>query len=338
VRKITTKKILDKIKSHYTGFIIGKKGDDYFEFNIPEGYQYHKTVYKELDSTMNSHARVEQKPSVGQTGRGLIKVHWWYNAFGKIRYNIQAFAKKIPQDTVPEPEIGIYYSSIYSHYTGFIIGKKSDDYPTVQLPTGYSFKKVELIVLNSTMRSGARIVKKPMVGSTGKLTFKVHWWYNGFGKIRYKLRVTAEKSAQYQLRIANVSWTPNPATVGNDVDFSIDVKNIGTETIEKVKAEVITYVRHLNDLSDAWLEAYEEERTQTVYQTADDNLIEVNAGPNEEKTIAITFQIPATIEATENISFSPAGEYRVTMIIYHESGIQIGTHVINSFRIDEADD
>ncbi len=333
-----TKKILDKTKSHYTGFIIGKKGDDYFEFNIPEGYQYHKTVYKELDSTMNSHARVEKKPSVGQTGRGLIKVHWWYNAFGKIRYNIKAYAKEIPQDSVPEPATGIYYSNIYSHYTGFLAGKKGDDYPTVQLPTGYSFKKVELIVLNSTMRSGARIEKKPMVGSTGKLTFKVHWWYNAFGKIRYRLRVTAVKEAQYQMKITSISWTPNPAIVGKDVEFNIGVKNIGTQTIEKVKAEVITYVRHLNDLSDAWLEAYEEERTQVVYETAENNLIEVNAGPNEEKTITLTFQIPETIQATENISFSPAGEYKVTIIIYHESGIQIGGYVIYSFRIDEEDD
>jgi len=330
-----SKKILDKTKSHYTGFIVGKKGDDFFEFNIPDGYQYQKTVYKELESTMRSHARVDQKPNVGQTGRGLIKVHWWYNAFGKIRYNIKAYAEEIPQDTEPEPEMGYYYSKTYSHYTGFLAGKKGDDYPTVQLPNGYSFKKVELIVLKSTMRSGARIEEKPMVGSTGKLTFKVHWWYNAFGKIRYKLRVTAIKKAEYQLEITGVSWTPNPALAGEDVNLNIDVKNIGTKTIEKVKVEVIAYVKHLNELADVWLEAYEEERTQVVYETDDEDLKEINANANEEKTIPITYPIQETIEATESLSFSPAGEYELTIIIYHESGIQIGGYTIDSFRVDD---
>ncbi|MFC2076856.1 hypothetical protein ACFLT7_07225 [candidate division KSB1 bacterium] len=324
-----SREILDRTKSHYTGFIFGKKANDHFIFEIPADYKYEKQELTIIESTMKSGARIDQKPNTGQTGMGSIMVHWWYNAFGKIRYNIKAWAKKVSTDSPAETDMLVMQSNNYSHYTGFIFGDKGDDLIPIELPDDYSFEDVSLEIVEKTMRSGARIDQKPGKGSTGTLVFKVHWWYNLFGKIRYFLKIYAKKEVVYKLKVIDFSWEPDPAKAGQNLTVKINVKNTGALRIEELKLFGSVYAKELDEVNDTLLNwASVDQRTITVL----DELAPVGIDPNE------TFNISRNIEVLEEFTalgqnYSTAGIYRLFFAAYVEDNIQVATITVENFQI-----
>jgi hypothetical protein len=85
--------LLDETRSHYRTGPFGDKGDDSFTINIPPPEVYDKVQLTILEATGGGGARITEEPLVGQSGQRTLKVRWFYNAFGKIRYRITAFSK-----------------------------------------------------------------------------------------------------------------------------------------------------------------------------------------------------------------------------------------------------
>lgn len=320
--------ILDDSKSHYTSGPFGSKGDDSFDFNIPSGYQYKGEILTILEAHSGGGARIDQKPSVDQTGSGRIRVHWWYNGFGKIRYNINAQANEIPGNTNPPPETIYINSNTISHYTGWPWGSKGDEDVKVTLPEGYSFSSVQLRIVQNTS-AGATIIQQPPLGSVGNLVFKVHWWYSGFGKVRCYLEVIAKRIAPYQIQVTGMTWNPNPAKAGNPVTFTVNVKNIGTSRIDNVDVKGTVYAKHLDDVSDLKLGlASDKDRTQNIYN----NTLNLNLQPGQSNNFNIQVNIPATFQAMGH-TYSTAGTYRLTINIAIHGGISLDTIVIDDFKV-----
>lgn len=314
--------ILKKTKSHYS--TLGRKGNDEFDVAIPRGYQFDSAELKILEKHSGGGARFVKKPGKGQTGQGKIKVHWWYDAFGKIRYQVIANAVPIPVGAVSQPETKIIDSATKSHYS--LIGKKGDDTVQVSLPNGFSFRRVELIFLDG---DGARIEEQPPVGSSGKLAFRVHWWYDALGKVRYRLRVTAQKDAEYQMTCTGVTWTPNPAKAGNVVEFSASLTNNGSKTISDIRVVGEAYAKSMEDVPGVVLDTLtSNQRTQKVY----DETETIDLAPGGQTTLTIDVPIDKTISA-QGHTVSTAGEYRITLTAYLTSGPSLCSYVIQSFKV-----
>lgn len=315
-------RVLNKTKSHYS--VLGKKGDDEFNVEIPDGFQFDATQLKILEKKSGGGARIQKQPTRGQTGQGKVKIHWWYNGMGKIRYRATADATKIPDGVTPRPETRIIDSSAKSHYS--MLGKRGDDTVQIQLPSGFSFKKVAIIFLDG---KGARIEHEPPAGSTGKLAFRVHWWYDAFGKVRYKLRVTAKRDAEYQLKCSGVSWIPDPVKAGRTATFSANLKNTGSKSISQLRIVGDAYATSMDDVPSVILDTLtSSQRTQNVYRSVES----VDLEPGEETTLSIDVPIPKTISA-KGQTVSTAGEYRVTLVAYLTTGPSVCSTVVASFNV-----
>jgi len=319
------KLIFDKTKSHYTSAPWGKKGDDRWTVTIPAGYEYWSTVLTKLKSVNGGGARISEKPRRHQIGSGALEVHWWYDAFGKIRYRVRAYAKKIEGDA--EPATVIKNSRTYSHYRNIgFVGSRGDDHIVVPIPSGYSFESVKLKYLDRTF-GGARITSQPLQRSTGDLPFTVHWWYDPFGKVRYYLQVVAKKISAKELKIRTVTWTPRPAIAGRDVTFSVKARNTGDLTIDRVKVDAVVYAIDLDDTSLERL-ATQEQRTREVYN----NTLTLNLRTGQEKTMSVTAAIPLTIP-TPIGDLSTAGKYRLTISVRTTDNRSLDTWVNEDFRV-----
>lgn len=102
------------------------------------------------------------------------------------------------------------YDQTESHYTAGPIGAKGNDEHKIQVPTGCEVADVELIVVEQ-YSGGCRLVAPPPQGATGSQTVVVHWWYNAFGKIRYRLVVRTRLAPQYlppraAITLTSFSW------------------------------------------------------------------------------------------------------------------------------------
>jgi hypothetical protein len=86
-------KILDHTASHSTAWPVGQRGDDSYTVDVPAGYVY---AYSSSTVTRRGNtgadAYVSQQPSEGALGAQKVVVHWWYNGFGVIDYDVQSFA------------------------------------------------------------------------------------------------------------------------------------------------------------------------------------------------------------------------------------------------------
>lgn len=88
--------LLTEIRSHFRSGLLGlrgDKGDDVFIVNVPPLEVYDKVQLTILEATSGGKALVAAEPLVGQSGQLSLKVRWFHNAFGKIRYRIEAFSK-----------------------------------------------------------------------------------------------------------------------------------------------------------------------------------------------------------------------------------------------------
>lgn len=82
--------LLNESRSHYTSGLAGQRGDDVFTFTVPAGEVFDSCQLTIQDSTMSSSASISAQPASGQTGSLSVTVHWFYNAFGKVRYQVTA--------------------------------------------------------------------------------------------------------------------------------------------------------------------------------------------------------------------------------------------------------
>jgi hypothetical protein len=79
--------------SHWTGGLEARAGYDDVPFEIPDGYGYDRTAIEEIESAMNSHARVAEQPATDSTGAQNVRIRWFYNMFGKIRYRAVVYTR-----------------------------------------------------------------------------------------------------------------------------------------------------------------------------------------------------------------------------------------------------
>jgi len=86
--------ILNQVKTHSTMGPLGTRNDDTFSFDVPAGEVFDSCQLTVQASTMGSNAVIAAQPTSGQTGRQTVTVHWYYNAFGKVSYQITAQSRQ----------------------------------------------------------------------------------------------------------------------------------------------------------------------------------------------------------------------------------------------------
>jgi hypothetical protein len=91
------KKIYSNTKSHWDNDkdwnpAESGQGTDTHDFTVPDGQKYVRYSVDVQTNTILSGYSIESAPKAGSTGRQKIKVKWWYNPFGKIRYTLEVFA------------------------------------------------------------------------------------------------------------------------------------------------------------------------------------------------------------------------------------------------------
>ena len=67
------------------------QGTDTHIFTIPNGNRFARYLVDVEVASAGSGCLVETGPDVGAKGEQWIKVRWWYNPFGKIRYTLSVF-------------------------------------------------------------------------------------------------------------------------------------------------------------------------------------------------------------------------------------------------------
>jgi hypothetical protein len=321
-----TELILDETRSHWTSGPFGKKSDDSFDFDIPTGTQFASCEVTQIGSSaIGGGARIDEQPDAGQTGSGRIVVHWWYDAFSKIRYEVKAYAEDIPTTAPPQPPTTIVDSDRKSHGPSGVLGHRGNDTVFVQLPDGYSYERARLMIVRQRS-SNAHITYEPAQGSSGMLMFQVHWWYDIGGVIEYKLEVYCQGQVEYKLDVNDISLTPSPAVAGQELDVSADVTNSGSYPIDGFMIKVTAYAEHIDGVSD-WVLGMlsSDQRTQTF----DIGPINTPVKPGETASILESIQIPATV--TNGIS--PAGTYSLTIVVTNLENVQLFSESISDFKI-----
>jgi hypothetical protein len=82
--------ILNQSRTHSTSGPFGARGDDTFTFDVPAGEVFDSCQLTIQGATMSSSASLSVQPASGQTGQLSATVHWYYNAFGKVQYQVTA--------------------------------------------------------------------------------------------------------------------------------------------------------------------------------------------------------------------------------------------------------
>jgi len=67
------------------------KGIDTHTFTLSKGMKFARYLIDVDVASLASGYNVESSPKAGATGEQQIRVRWWYNPFGKIRYTLQAY-------------------------------------------------------------------------------------------------------------------------------------------------------------------------------------------------------------------------------------------------------
>lgn len=83
---------------------------------------------------------------------------------------------------------------------------RGTDVHTFTVPRGEKYTRYSVDVITATLMSGYEISSKPKPGAKGKQTVKVKWWYNPFGKIRYRLNVYAGNSKPLVIYFGENNW------------------------------------------------------------------------------------------------------------------------------------
>lgn len=68
------------------------QGKDTLSFTIPEGSRFARYSVEMEVASAGSGCIVESAPEQGDAGPQFIRVRWWYNPFGKIRYTVSVYA------------------------------------------------------------------------------------------------------------------------------------------------------------------------------------------------------------------------------------------------------
>ena len=88
--------VYKKTKSHWdeSGWNSAKPGHgtDTHSFTMPEGMKFARYSIDVEVASLASGINQESTPKPGATGEQVIRVRWWYNPFGKVRYTISAYA------------------------------------------------------------------------------------------------------------------------------------------------------------------------------------------------------------------------------------------------------
>ena len=89
--------IYSGIKSHYDkeadwNPAKSAAGMDTHLFTVPGNSRYARFSVDVEVASLASGYSVESAPEAGATGEQMIRVRWWYNSFGKIRYVLKVFA------------------------------------------------------------------------------------------------------------------------------------------------------------------------------------------------------------------------------------------------------
>ena len=67
-------------------------GTDTHSFTMPGGMKFARYSIDVEVASLASGINPESAPKPGATGEQVIRVKWWYNPFGKVRYTISAYA------------------------------------------------------------------------------------------------------------------------------------------------------------------------------------------------------------------------------------------------------
>jgi hypothetical protein len=117
---------LDRTKTHNSIPFLGAKDDDVFHFDIPPGEKFGDARLDILGGRYNAGARIEAKPSSGDTGTGqTIKVHWWFDG-GTDPFNSPFIKYRIRAFTVPVPKRAILVAIENTGQLPFAIGVGDD--------------------------------------------------------------------------------------------------------------------------------------------------------------------------------------------------------------------
>src|SRR6185436_6435097 len=81
------------------------------------------------------------------------------------------------------------------HNTNGPLGHTSDDTLPFTLPGGQAYSNAQLTVLHARNGGGCRISNEPGRGTVGAGAVTVHWYYNGGGRIHYRLDLFADAEA-----------------------------------------------------------------------------------------------------------------------------------------------
>jgi hypothetical protein len=107
VKEINMATRLYRIQTHNGLPFWGGRGDDVFHFDIPQGEKFGNARLDTYGGRYNAGARIEAKPSYGDTGAGqTIKVHWWFDGGTDpseppfIKYRIRAFTLPVPKRAI----------------------------------------------------------------------------------------------------------------------------------------------------------------------------------------------------------------------------------------------
>ena len=98
-----------KIVSHRS-ILLGRKGDDEFRVDIPDGKKLTKIRIYDIHGRYNKGLRITLKPQAGETGSNKkIKVHYWFDGGGSpfsdhdnpyITYTIKVEARDVPKRAI----------------------------------------------------------------------------------------------------------------------------------------------------------------------------------------------------------------------------------------------
>ncbi len=95
--------VFNKVITHNApGVLLGDRGDDEWEFTIPDGEEYDKSEIQAWFQMQSFDISVVEEPRQGQTGTLKIKIHWWMNGFvspgffpySQIGYTLNVFSRQ----------------------------------------------------------------------------------------------------------------------------------------------------------------------------------------------------------------------------------------------------
>lgn len=318
----------EEIRSHYSSNgplgssgPFGDKGNDVFDLSIPSGEQLATCTLEVLEENRGT-ARFAEEPQHGATGSVRANVRWSYEGFGKIRFKIKATS----ESAVSPPVRATILSDAQSHWTAGPMGDRGTDVVAVHLEECIALETVELQILQQTA-GGARIVSQPAVGSAGDLQFEVRWWHNGHGRIRYRLRVHTVARQEICIRIGPLTFDPNPGRAGGQVTLSADLTNMGTRTFERFRVLIDATALSLDDVAQNILDRFSfEERTRSLDPFPATLLLE----PGQTRRLEGTMSLPSELP---RLGWSSAGRYRLLIRLEDDGGTQLGSRIVEEFRI-----